>query len=262
MKARLEHAAISDKGLNPRKPVNEDSYLALPEHGLFVVADGVGGAHAGDVASQAAVQVIKQAFERGKKPADGVAFVSSLVQLANKAVHKLASQRGKVMGSTLALLLVDADQAVVAHVGDSRVYLKRGDKLLQLTNDHSKLESLLQNNPAAREQLAAFKDNHVITRALGMRPTVEPDLQSVHLKSADVFVLCTDGVHTYNSKSEILENLNKNSGDLERACVLFRDVCYARGAKDHLTAIVLKVKIADGDLMATRIVSPGKSSRQ
>ncbi|MFQ5649885.1 MAG: PP2C family protein-serine/threonine phosphatase [bacterium] len=263
MRISITHASITDKGLNPKKAVNEDSFLVLEQQGLFAVADGVGGAYAGDVASQSALDAIREIVLDVRKrtlisqrgPFD---FITQLIQAANRTVHHLARKHQHAMGSTIALLLVQKAYAVLAHVGDSRIYLKRADKLLQLTVDHSKLQTLLDATPDKSLNMAKFEDGHVITKALGMKASIEPDIQKVNLKDNDIFLLCTDGITTYNSDDDILANLTQNANALPKACELFRHVCYARGARDHLTAVVLKVELKDPDALATRILpKPG-----
>lgn len=248
MTLSIEHAGLSDRGLNPKKAINEDSFMILPDQAIYAVADGVGGAHAGDVASQAALQSIRKIVTDASSQSflekyGRVRFLQELIRAANRTVYQLAKKQQQTMGSTIALAHFGDRHAVLAHVGDSRIYLKRNNKLLQLTVDHSKLQSLIQHNSGKKFDLSKFEEGHVITRALGMNPNIQAEIQKVDLKDGDVFVLCTDGLYSYHSEAELLANLNKHAEDLNKTCEVLKEWCYARGAKDHLTAVVLRVRM-------------------
>ena len=254
MTLRILTASITDKGLNTRKNINEDSYLILKNQGIFAVADGVGGAHAGDVASQSAVKTIKKLVQSPPKNYDPVGFIQRLIQAANATVYQLAQTAQRMMGSTLVLMMVREDYAVIGHLGDSRIYLSRDGKLLQLTKDHSKLQTLLDSLPENSFDEANYFEKHVITKDLGAKAEAEPDVQKVNLKHDDIFILCTDGIYNYNTEEEILQNVTENGHDLQKICEVFRDYCYEKGAKDHLTAIVLKVSLQNPDTQRTMIL--------
>lgn len=256
MKLSIDTASVTDIGLNTRKAVNEDSLLVLPEAGIFAVADGVGGTEAGAVASQLAVETLA-AMSQAAGPAmtDAVAHIRELVATANEEIYQAAAEKQSTMASTLALVFLQDDYALLAHVGDSRIYLFRDGKVLQLTTDHSKLQTLLDNLPPDTIDAEHFDESHVITRALGVEESVEPDIQKVMLKDEDIFVLCTDGVYKYNSEDELRTNVARNSSDLPKICETLKEQCYAGGAKDHLTAVVLRVTVDNPDLQKTRMLT-------
>jgi protein phosphatase len=247
VKLKIDSACVTDKGLNPHYKVNEDSYLILEKARVFAVADGVGGAHAGDVASQVAMQVIKRGVRKfAKKYKDSrTEFLEKLIQAANNMVYKLGQDRKKQMASTVAIISIENNYAVIGHVGDSRIYLARDSNLLQLTKDHSKLQALLDDNPDISLSRDDYYQGHVITKALGATPEVEPDIQKVFIKNNDLFILCTDGIYTHNSNDEMLDNMGKNKNNLKKACETLKKNCYQNGASDNLTAIVLKVNKSD-----------------
>ncbi|MBN2008994.1 serine/threonine-protein phosphatase [candidate division KSB1 bacterium] len=240
---KIDFAYISDRGLNPRYTVNEDSYLIMPDEHVFAVADGVGGAHAGDVASSSALGIIKKGVEQfGHRSGDNkIRFLQILIKAANNVVYQKGKRKNKQMASTLAIVLIDQNYAVIGHVGDSRIYIIRDGKLVQLTKDHSKLQELLDQNPQLTITRNNYSDGHVITRALGADPIVYPDIQKVILKHNDIFILCTDGIYSHNSDVDLLDAINQYANMLPIACEQFKLNCYEKGAKDNLTAIVLKI---------------------
>ncbi len=255
MSTSVETASITDKGLGIKSDVNEDSYLVLEKEKVFAVADGVGGAAAGDVASKTVVQAIRDALHgdhMDTSTLDTIELTKTLVRIGNEKVYEKAGGLEIAMGSTIALVLIRGNDAVLAHVGDSRIYLYRRHKLLRLTKDHSKLQKLIDMMPPNTVDEENFVESNVITKALGAGPTVEPDIQRVNLKDQDIFIICTDGVHNYNSDREILKNLEKNSATLDKVCQTLKEHCYAKGAKDHLTAIVVRVTIEELDAQETK----------
>ena len=243
MKMTIEVVSLTDKGLNPKYKVNEDSYLIMKKECIFAVADGVGGAHAGDIASDSALKIINKGITKFSKQAkdDKIDFLQKLIKAANNIVYGLGLKQHKQMATTIAIMLMKNDYAILGHVGDSRIYIVRDKHILQLTKDHSKLQELLDQNPQISITRGKYKDGHVITKALGVEPFVEPDIQKVMLKHDDVFIMCTDGIYGHNSDDEMLDNVNKNKNNLKMVCNVLKKNCYDNGAKDNLTAIVLKV---------------------
>ena len=240
---KIETASITDIGLNPKYSVNEDSYLIMKRERVFAVADGVGGAFAGDVASRSALEIINKGIHKFSKQHKNnkIVFLQKLIKAGNKLVYQLSQKENKQMASTIAMMMVEENYAVLGHVGDSRIYVARNGSILQLTKDHSKLQELLDQNPHLSITREKYNDGHIITRALGVGKNVEPDIQKVILKHDDVFILCTDGIYSHNSKNEMLDNINKNRKDLKTICETLKKNCYKKGAKDNLTAIVLRV---------------------
>ena len=239
----IDAAYITDKGLNPKYSVNEDSFLIMKKKQAFAVADGVGGAHAGDIASSSALKIIREGIHKFSKQYknNSITFLQKLIKAGNAAVYQNGIKKYKQMATTIAIMLVEENYAVLGHVGDSRIYVVRNGDIIQLTRDHSKLQELLDKNPQLSIERKNYNDGNVITRALGVEQTVEPDIQKVILKHNDLFILCTDGIYSYNSETEILDNVNKNKDDLKAICETLKNNCYKKGAKDNLTAVVLRI---------------------
>ncbi|MFQ6113645.1 MAG: PP2C family protein-serine/threonine phosphatase [bacterium] len=257
MRIEIETASVTDKGLNPLYLVNEDSYLVLEKERVFAVADGVGGAHAGDVASQSALGTIKNMALNVKQNAktlhdDSISFLKNLISAGNTVIYNESKRKQQQMASTIAIMVIEDDYAILGHVGDSRIYVHRGRNLIQLTRDHSRLQALIDSSSLKLTNEIDYQDRHIITKALGVEPSVEPDIQKVILKNNDIFILCTDGIYTHNSNSEILDNISRNRHDLKKACEEFKDKCYQKGAKDNLTAIVLRIEKKDDDETITK----------
>ncbi|MFQ5750691.1 MAG: PP2C family protein-serine/threonine phosphatase [bacterium] len=258
MKIEIETASVTDRGLNPQYLVNEDSYLILEKERVFAVADGVGGAHAGDVASQSALKTINNMVSNDAQNTkrlkdDTIGFVKDLINAANAEIYQLGNKIKREMASTIAIMVIGDEYAILGHVGDSRIYVSRDGNLLQLTRDHSKLQSLIDLNLLTPAEEAGYQEGHIITKALGVAPNVEPDIQKVMLKPGDIFILCTDGIHAHNSNAEILANIQKNKHNLKKVCEVFKNQCYERGAKDNLTAVVLSIKKSDDDVDTKQI---------
>ena len=243
MNLTIETAYISDKGLNPKYSVNEDSFLLMEKESVFAVADGVGGAHAGDVASDLALETISNGVRKYSKrfKENKIDFLQKLIVAGNKIVYENSIRKKKQMATTLAIILVENNYAVLGHVGDSRIYVIRNGKLLQLTKDHSKLQEMLDQNPQLSLSRANYSDGHIITRALGIGKNVEPDIHKVILKPDDIFILCTDGIYNHNTEVDLLDNVNRNKDDLAQICQTLKKNCYKKGAKDNLTAVVLRI---------------------
>lgn len=242
---QLETYALSVAG---RRSSNEDAICAQPELGLFVVADGMGGYEGGEVASALAIEVIQSLVRRTAGDGDvtwpyGIDPQRSLteneVMVATRhAADQIAARRTGVlhaMGSTVAVLRIAGDRAVVGHVGDSRVYRLRGGALMQLTIDHS-LAAELERTGVTPD--ANFAWRHVVTRALGTQHA-EPEVQSGAIERGDVFLLCSDGL------SEVLDPANIAvwlAAPAETASHGLVGAAYAAGSRDNISAIVVRVR--------------------
>ena len=259
MNVSIQTASITDKGLSSNYTVNEDSYLILEADGVFAVADGVGGANAGELASKTALSTICELISGERKSNQRtkenlVDFVKKLIKESNKAIHALGKEREQQIASTIVIMLLEEDYAILGHVGDSRIYVYRDRKLIQLTRDHSKLQNLIDNNLIKPAEESDFQDRHIITKALGIKSNVEPDIQKVNLKNKDLFILCTDGIYIHNSNEEMLANIKQNRGKLQKICDVLKENCYEKGATDNLTAVVLKIAPLDMDEQETKII--------
>jgi PPM family protein phosphatase len=233
---------------------NEDAMLVDAALGLFVVADGMGGHAAGEVASARASEVVRQHVlaqrsvlkdlatnpnQDSRAAAAGLIEVS--IQRACADIFKMASsdatKRG--MGTTLVCLAVAGNKAVIGHVGDSRVYLVRNGQCHRLTEDHTLVAAQLKAGTITKDQASASQYKNVITRAVGIQESVQVDTLIVDLVPGDVFLLCSDGLHGYLSDEEVSPLFaSRKLEELPRALV---DLANERGGKDNITAVVVKV---------------------
>ncbi|MGH9944345.1 MAG: PP2C family protein-serine/threonine phosphatase [Pyrinomonadaceae bacterium] len=242
-KVALEVAAISDRGLSERRPVNEDSFLSDAERRIFAVADGVGGAEAGEVASQTAIEVLDDAFRHHRDGDDVEDLMEIAFQRANSTIFQLSreKERFSMMATTIVALHLDGRRATVGHVGDSRLYrLTPAGQLLRETSDHSMVEEEVRAGRMTPEQAATHPSRNVISRALGAEPTVEADLKTVEVEDGTVFLLCSDGITRHLPDAE-LGALLYGGRSLEAACEEMKRLCYERGAEDNLTAVTVCV---------------------
>lgn len=240
----VKAACLSDRGLNDKRPLNEDSMLCDHERGIFIVADGVGGAEAGEVASQTAVDVLDEAFRYRVKDEDDVEDLMELaIQRANASIHQMASEhpRFSMMATTVVALHLDGLTATFGHVGDSRLYRVAPDgQLLRETEDHSIVEEEVRAGRMTPEQAANHPSKNVISRALGAEASVEVDMKTVEIEEGTSFLLCTDGITRHIPDNE-LRDLLCSGQPVEAICAEMKRRCYERGAEDNLTVVIVQV---------------------
>lgn len=237
----MRWAQLSDIGLV--RALNEDSLCVLPKLGLFAVADGMGGHLAGEVASATALQMLEQ--ELGKRLQDGELPEQALVgavQEANRKVYELSSanQQWSGMGTTITALLKREEAVYIAQVGDSRAYLLHESLIEQLTEDHSLVRELVKNGELTEEQAMHHPQRNVLTRALGIAPSLNVDIYQQKVSPGDLLLLCTDGLTGYLSPAEIMLTVD-NSTDLDTAARSLVDKALAAGGKDNITVILLEI---------------------
>jgi PPM family protein phosphatase len=241
----VEEAHKSDTGRQRR--ANEDSYFARAP--IYAVADGMGGAQAGEVASQIAAQAFEPQLREGQAPERQL---KRIVQNANKRIHELAqdddSRAG--MGTTLTAALIGEDEVSLAHVGDSRAYRLRDGELTQLTSDHSLVEELRRQGRLTDEQAADHPQRSIITRALGPEPDVNVDTMTVPAKDGDLFLLCSDGLTTMVPEPRIAEIIN-GADDLNTAVRRLVQEANRRGGRDNITVVLFKVEQSEAKAEAT-----------
>lgn len=237
-------ASITDRGLSKKRPVNEDSLLADPARGIFVVCDGVGGADAGEVASQQAVDVLNEAF--GHKVSDGEDvedLMELAIQRANSSIHQMAAEHSGIsmMATTVVALHLDGTKATIGHVGDSRLYrLSPEGRLFRETEDHSIVEEEVRAGRMTPEQAANHPSKNVISRALGAEKLVEADMKTIEVGEGNTFLLCTDGITRHLPDHELRELL-LSGRSAEAICAEMKERCYQRGAEDNLTAVIVQL---------------------
>jgi protein phosphatase len=240
---KVQSSALSDRGLNERRPLNEDAFLHDQQRLIFAVADGVGGAEAGEVASQTAIEVLEEAFRHQEDGADVEDLMELAIQRANASIHQMAQEHAKfsMMATTIVALHVKDNVATFGHVGDSRLYRLSPDGVLHReTEDHSIVEEEVRAGRMTPEQAANHPSKNVISRALGAEQGVEVDMKTIEVEDGTEFLLCTDGITRHITDNE-LRQLLVVSGNLEEVCNELKRRCYERGAEDNLTVIVVRV---------------------
>jgi PPM family protein phosphatase len=233
-------AAITDPGRTRRH--NEDAYVIEPP--LFAIADGMGGAQAGEVASRLATAALKEADANG----GGEQRIADLIQEANRRVYDRSSSDPNTsgMGTTITVALVEEDYVSFGHVGDSRAYLIRNAQMEQLTEDHSLVNELLKTGKLSREEAETHPQRSVITRALGTDPDVDVDTFSVQAENGDLFLLCSDGLTDMVSEESILDVVERNRDDIDGALRALVKAANRGGGQDNITVVAFE--IADGVL--------------
>ncbi|HEX5736051.1 MAG TPA: protein phosphatase 2C domain-containing protein [Blastocatellia bacterium] len=237
----LKVGSVCDRGLNRKRPVNQDRFLALPERGLFAVFDGVGGQRAGEVASQTAAETIEEALAHTAATTSDQ-LIRRAIQFANRDIFEMAESDPayKTMATTVALVYISGSRATVAHVGDSRVYRLEEGHFYRETIDHTDLNDDIRAGRVPESQAADQKDRNVINRALGVEAEVDVEISSVQVRDGARFLLCSDGIYRHLADEEIAQVLAQNK-DPQRAADELKRMVYERGADDNLTAVVIQV---------------------
>lgn len=251
-------ASISDRGLSEKRPVNEDSFLDLSSLGLFAVADGVGGAQAGDFASQMAMETLSEAFHNLPENFDAEQALRVAITHANQSIHTMSSELPQLasMATTIAALHLNGNIATVAHVGDSRVYRIEPDGTLKReTADHSVVEEEVRAGRMTPEEALVHPSRNVISRALGAEETVDIDIKTTMVEPGTMFLLCSDGITRHIEDAEI-ERLFNDEIEPQALCEQMRAICYERGAEDNLTAVVVRVSGHLAEVAAPAMAEP------
>jgi serine/threonine protein phosphatase PrpC len=252
----LEVFGITDVGLE--REHNEDAYLLMPEADLCLVADGMGGHRAGDVASGLAVATIAEFF-RASESGDStwpyrfdptITFeenrLLTAIQLANAAILRQARNQSQQqgMGTTIVSLIASRtkNRLYVCHVGDSRCYRIRNDSIEQLTIDHSLYNEYAQSMPELGEERLAALPRNVITRALGMQEEVKVDLKQLEAQVDDIYLLCSDGLSTMVPDAKILSTLREQGYERETSLKALVTAALEAGGEDNVTVVMVRVK--------------------
>jgi protein phosphatase len=236
-------AAATDPGRRRRH--NEDSYVCEPP--LFAVADGIGGAQAGELASSLAAAAVRDDSTDGN--GDGRQRVDELIQEANRRVYHRQSEDPSLsgMGTTMTVALVDDGHVWIGHVGDSRAYLVRQDTLEQLTEDHSLVAELVRSGRLSPEEADSHPQRSVVTRALGTDPDVDVDTFSIDAKPGDLFLICSDGLTSMVSDDAILDEIRRHRDDLRAAAKALVRAANRGGGEDNITVVFFEIQ-ADEDV--------------
>ena len=240
MEIRIRAAAASDVGRVRRS--NEDAFGFDLDRGLFVVCDGVGGARAGEVASQSAVDCVLSRFPQELDANDASSELQRSIQAANRSVWQ-AARRDPIyegMCTTIVAAHFDGSRMWVGHVGDSRAYLLRGHSLHRLTDDHSQLADRLQEGQRHFTAVELERLGSILTQAIGASDLVVPTITMVKVQLGDCFLLATDGICKTLSNSEML-SLMLTTSTPEQACQLLVTAASDAGGTDNATCVVVEI---------------------
>jgi len=239
------HAFATDPGRKRRQ--NEDAFVVRPP--LFAIADGMGGARAGEIASALAAGALNESGTRS----GGEERVRELVQEANRRVHERASNDPATsgMGTTMTVALVEPSGDITfGHVGDSRAYVLRGDALEQLTDDHSLVAELVRRGELSASDAEVHPQRSVITRALGTDPDVDVDAFTIHPEAGDIYLLCSDGLSDMVAGEAIEEVMLANRSDLDDTAKALVRAANRGGGDDNITAVLFEIVADDAPLPA------------
>lgn len=239
---RFDYWAATDTGCV--RELNEDRYFVDEDTGVWLVADGMGGHDAGEIAS---ASIVEHADSIGKATSapDLFARFHDRITRANTEIRNIAQQRnGGTIGSTLATLLTFDNHYACVWSGDSRVYLVRKGKLVQLSRDHTEVQELFDNGLISEKEAENWPRKNVITRAIGVTDEPQLDLKQGIIESGDTFLICSDGLTAHVDKDEVLDAINGRHPKV--ACDMLMDMTLTRGGTDNVTIIVVKCQKASG----------------
>lgn len=249
MSFNIQSYGLSDVGLLRQN--NEDVWEELIQEQFYIVADGMGGHKAGEVASRKAVQSICSAFkalckshQRGEQDVSMVkAFMKQIVCDANARIYKMGREYSQLkgMGTTVCCLCFREGQAIYAHVGDSRIYRFRQHRLKQLTQDHSLFMDLLAAGKVEQEEALDFHGKNVITKAVGVSSSLEPSISSSPAQVDDIYLICTDGLSDFVSHQD-LEASVASMTSLKNLSRVLLETAKRKGGQDNITLIVIKLE--------------------
>jgi PPM family protein phosphatase len=227
----VQRAAATDPGKRRRR--NEDAYVVEPP--LFAVADGMGGAQAGEIAARIAASVLRES--------SGEEAVVELIKEANRRVYEAATddEARSGMGTTITAALVEDGTVQIGHVGDSRAYRIRDGRLEQLTEDHSLVAELVRSGKLTPEEADVHPQRSVITRTVGTDPDVDVDTFSVDARPGDVFMLCSDGLTTMVADESIREIVERHRANLDKAVRALVDAANEGGGEDNITIVLFEI---------------------
>src|SRR4051795_5992663 len=246
----------SDLGL--QRQGNEDNYFVRAP--LFVVADGMGGAQAGEVASEMAVESFMHGLPDGDSAAEGLVHI---IEEANRLIHESSrtqTQRAG-MGTTVTAAYVGEDTVTVAHVGDSRAYVVRNGDLIRITKDHSLVAELVERGKLTEEQAETHPQRSVITRALGPEPSVQVDVFECPAKAGDLFMVCSDGLTSMVLEPKLKPLLVDSHGPLDELGRSLIAAANQAGGRDNITVILFSLEEVEAPAAAAPAVAEAAATR-
>ena len=236
------------------RKLNEDALLQKPLLGLWCVADGMGGHHAGDYASRAVVDALSELAA----PSDLKELETQTFAALQAVNGELFSGGGRLMGCTVVVLVSLTGEASVVWAGDSRAYRLRQGRLEQLTRDHSRIQTLIDQGRVKPEDAEMHPEANVITRAVGVTEQLELDRKALDVQDGDTFLLCSDGLYRYVTEQQMKEALGRP--DCDEACSILIDLALASEARDNITAVVIRAEL-DDTAIRTQINPASSDSR-
>lgn len=237
------------------RQVNEDSYFVAPTSGVFAVADGMGGHEGGALASSTVVQFL-ESIGTPVSAADLLARLEDRILRANSALQEIAHERGKIIGSTVAILLTYEDHFACVWSGDSRIYRVRSAAITQLSRDHTEVRDLLERGLLTAEEARTWPRKNVITRAIGVRDEPELELEHGLLEPGDTFIICSDGLTGHVGDDEILAYAGR--GGSQEVSDGLVNLTLERGAADNVTVVVVRYDARRGRETDTLVVLGGR----
>lgn len=236
----MKSAGKSDPG--KIRPINEDSYIlsSYPNGYLCLIADGMGGHAAGEVASKIAAEGFAQALQEETRPLSEE-IIDELVQKVNHAIYQKSKEDIALsgMGTTLSLAVIKDHTVFLAHIGDSRIYLWQKGKLRQLTKDHTLAAELLRLGEISEKQALTSSYRHMLTRSLGVDSQVKVDIETFALLPNDRLLLCTDGLYNYLTDRELTKYLSKNL-PVTKLCEKLTAKALQEGGSDNITVLCIE----------------------
>jgi serine/threonine protein phosphatase PrpC len=249
----LEIVTKSDTGMV--RSHNEDSVFANPVAGFVVLADGMGGYNAGEVASGMATALLGTELEKSfteRAPSmqepDGRLWVHVVLETeiarANGAIYQAAQSQPQYagMGTTLVTAVFHDDTVTVAHIGDSRLYRLRGEEFSQVTRDHSLLQEQIDSGIITSEQARHSQNKNLVTRALGVDPAVEPEVHDYDVEPGDIYLLCSDGLNDMVEDEEIAMTLQALAANLELCATQLVQMANDNGGRDNVSVILVRIR--------------------
>lgn len=245
------------------RDINEDAYLVSPESRLAVLADGMGGHLAGEVASAMAVEIVTRELTRfierlracpeGSDRPSLAGALATTIDTANRAILEAARDRPECqgMGTTIVVTVMIEGKIYVAHVGDSRLYRLRDGALAQLTEDHSMVQELLRRGFLTPDEARTSSNKNLVTRALGVDMEVQPDITAFDCEAGDLYLLCTDGVTDVLADADIETALRLRAADPDHALRRLVEEANQRGGPDNITAVLVRAGDDNSDDPAT-----------
>lgn len=234
----IETFGVSHVGMV--RSINEDSFVVDDEAGLYVVADGMGGAQAGETASHIAVQTLSEAMN-GESHSPNADQLASAIRNANLNIRQEAEAHPEFsgMGTTVVAAALHDETAIVANVGDSRAYLHTGGELYCVTTDHTWVNEVGRGLGLTDEQIRTHPYRNVLTKAVGAEDQVQVDVQEISFRSGDTLLMCSDGLHNVAGEAALLDAL-EGEGTLEQKCQRLIDAALEKGGPDNITVVLIK----------------------